>query len=78
MTIETKFNVGDEAIFICDAKLMIGHVDTIKVMINKSKTNINYHVCGAPIPEDRLFRNKEELFSSIEKQLANANSQKTL
>jgi len=78
MKIENKFNVGDEVMFICNNKIKIGHIDGIKVMISKHKTNIHYYVYGAPMDENELFCNKEELFNTIEKQLANANSQKTL
>ena len=68
MTIETKFNIGDEVWFIYKDRCQHSKVESIRVYKHNSisKIEINYHLNGIDwLPEERLFSTKEELLKSL-------------
>lgn len=73
MTIETKYNIGDEVWLIYDNQVKSATIITIGVFVERDMNSqyvgesvhyglFNYHY---PFIEDLLFRTKEELLKSL-------------
>ena len=73
MTIETKYNIGDEVWFTHDHIAMIGKVDKIEITTRFGDVEISYEVDVSymtltevgKIWEGFLFPTKEELLKSL-------------
>lgn len=71
MTIETKFNIGDEVIFIADNGVHNGQITHIKVYMTSDDTYgyIEYSIVSGNwhtyAKEMHLYRTKEELIEKI-------------
>lgn len=74
MTIETKYNIGDEVWFMCENKELQSYIDDIRVMCEKENTiKISYWVKPLNVRgkgnwlyhEQNLFPTKQELLKSL-------------
>lgn len=67
MTIETKYNIGDEVWFICSNLVQTSTVRKIRPIINRDNNLIYYYVDGLPYEysETKLFPTKAELLKSL-------------
>lgn len=72
MTIETKYNIGDEVwVAVSETKQEKCKVDRIRIDIVGGRRNISYDIISEnwafPItmPSSALFRTKEELLKSL-------------
>lgn len=71
MTIETKYNIGDEVWFMNENKVYVSFVEDVRVKRNNKNTKIEYMVesmqkkdFGLKKEQD-LFPTKEELLKSL-------------
>jgi hypothetical protein len=71
MTIETKYNIGDEVWFMNENKVYVSFVEDVRVKRNSKNTKIEYMVesmqkkdFGLKKEQD-LFPTKEELLKSL-------------
>ena len=44
MTIETKYNIGDEVWFMCENKVYVSFIEDVRVKRNNKNTKIEYMV----------------------------------
>ena len=67
MTIDTKYNIGDEVWYSIKGKVYHEIIDHIEIDVGKyGETHIYYNSEGKfPHREDRLFPTKEELLKSL-------------
>lgn len=71
MTIETKFNIGDEVWCMHNNKVYISFIQEVRVRKNNKKTKIEYIVESMQKidfglkKEDELYPTKEELLKSL-------------
>jgi hypothetical protein len=68
MTIETKYNIGDEVWCMKDNRCRCTKVESIRIMIHHytSSIEIGYFIeAGEWIEEERIFPTKEELLKSL-------------
>lgn len=74
MTIETKFNIGDEAWFMYSDRLWHGSITAINLDVHRDKeTSTLYQVSKEYLGDERnywlgeskLFRTKQELIESL-------------
>ena len=68
MTIETKFNIGDEVLFIGEGKIQKEEIEEIDISIRKfSHVIILYKIKDSShwYGESKLFSNIEELKNSL-------------
>lgn len=71
MTIETKYNIGDEVWFMNENKVYVSFIEDVRVKRNNKNTKIEYMVesmqkkdFGLKKEQD-LFPTKEELIKSL-------------
>jgi hypothetical protein len=71
MTIETKYNIGDEVWFMNENKVYVSFIEDVRVKRNSKNTKIEYMVesmqkkdFGLKKEQD-LFPTKEELLKSL-------------
>jgi hypothetical protein len=70
MTIETKYNIGDEVWLLYNNKAVSSRIFRIEVKVDlRLSARIIYYLSGSNIDEfcseDKLFRTKEELLKSL-------------
>lgn len=71
MTIETKYNLGDEVWFMCENKVYVSFIEDVRVKRNNKTTKIEYMVESMQKKdfglkkESDLFPTKEELLKSL-------------
>lgn len=71
MTIETKYNIGDEVWFMNENKVYVSFIEDVRVKRNNKNTKIEYMVESMQKKdfglkkEQGLFPTKEELLKSL-------------
>ena len=71
MTIETKYNIGDEVWFMNENKVYVSFIEDVRVKRNSKNTKIEYMVESMQKKdfglkeESALFPSKEELLKSL-------------
>ena len=71
MTIETKYNIGDEVWVLINSKPEEFIITGIKYTLNKHYKGCDYYIKSSDcdfetlFPEELLFRTKEELLKSL-------------
>jgi hypothetical protein len=67
MTIETKYNIGDEVVYLNDNKIKEGTIRNISILVYiDNEITIQYKTSnGVYVYEQDLFPTKEELLKSL-------------
>ena len=65
MTIETKYNIGDEVWLMRNNEAALGFVEIIDIRHTTFEEDIEYYVLGNWHFESSLFPTKEELLKSL-------------
>lgn len=65
MTIETKYNIGDEVWFMCGSQIFCGRICCIVVWLHNLSYKVEFEMGLYGFIEDVLFPTKEELLKSL-------------